>query len=307
MRYTAQAMAILGIDIGGTQIKAGLVTAEGQVLESRRTDTPATIDEFARSIRQISAGLAERCEGAGIGCKGRLQPGTTRVEALPGTLHYLEGQELASFLPAGLAVVADNDACMALAGEIAWGAARGRRNALMLTLGTGVGGGILADGRILRGAAGIAGHLGHYTAVTEGALCICGNRGCLETIFSARAIESAASAMIHRGVATKIPSNPTCEQVFEAAAEGDLPAQRILNEATAVLAGAIAGLIFIFDPEIIILGGQIAAAGGPLFTPVRRDVWQRTEPYLRRQIPIVGSELKGDTGVAGAAALFLSR
>jgi glucokinase len=137
-------MAILGVDIGGTQIKAGLVSATGEILRQGRIATPATLAEFTREfpalVRSLGAG---DLEGVGIGCKGVIHPMSTRVEVLPGTVHYLEGEHLRDFLPHAPVVVADNDARVALAGEMAWGAARGRRDVLMLTLGTGVGGGIV--------------------------------------------------------------------------------------------------------------------------------------------------------------------
>lgn len=307
MRYTAHSMAILGIDIGGTQIKAGLVTCEGNVLEVRRIPSPATIGDFRRDFPLLLAPLLkEPLDGAGVGCKGIIHPQTAHVLNLPGTMNYLEGEVLGQYLPAGTRIAADNDARVALAGEIAWGAAKGRRNAIMLTLGTGVGGGVLAEGRIVRGADSFAGHLGHYTVHPDGPLCICGNRGCLETYFSARAMESAAAAMHHRGVPTRIPLQPTCQQVFDAAAQGDTPASLIVGEAIAKLAAALAGMILMLDPEVVILGGQIASAGEQLFVPLRQQVYERTRPFLRKETPIVLAQLVDSSGVAGAAALLVA-
>jgi glucokinase len=300
-------MAILGIDIGGTQIKAGLVSSDGSVLEVRRIPSPATIAQFRREFPKLLAPLRmDSIDGAGIGCKGIIQSETAHVLNLPGTMNYLEGEILGRYLPAGTKIAADNDARVALAGEIAWGAAKGRRNAIMLTLGTGVGGGVLAEGRIVRGSNAVAGHLGHYTVRPDGPLCICGNRGCLETYFSARAIESAAAAMHHRGIATRIPPNAACQDVFDAAAQGDAPAMLIVSEAIAHLAAAIAGMLFMLDPEVVILGGQITSAGDQLFVPLRKQVWERTLPFLRKQTPIVLAELVDSSGVAGAAALLLA-
>jgi glucokinase len=249
----------------------------------------------------------------GFACKGIINPQTSRVEVLPGTLHYLEGQFLAEIvapvLPAGTAIAADNDARVALAGEIAWGAARGARNALMLTLGTGVGGGVLADGRILRGATGAAGHIGHLTVDPDGVLCICGNRGCLETVFSARTIESEAFAAIHRGTDSRLAGHgsnpPSCAEVFDLARKGDAVASDIIQKATKVLGAAVAGLAFVFDPEIIIFGGQISEAGDILLGALRAEIGWRTRPFLRRDIPVVPSQLVDPSGVIGAAALAL--
>jgi glucokinase len=211
--------------------------------------------------------------------QGIINSETTRVEVLPGTLHYLEGHLLSDLVGGSALVRADNDARAALAGEMAWGAARGRTNAVMLTLGTGVGGGILADGRLLRGSAGVAGHLGHLTVDPEGPVCICGNRGCLETVFSARAIEADAIAAVLRGCESSLtatfgadPRAITCEAVFAAASAGDDVARRICDRAIKYLAGAIAGIFGALDPEVVILGGQIAAAGPVLFEPLQEQV-----------------------------------
>src|SRR5579875_2089061 len=153
-------MVVLGIDIGAGNIKAGMVDEAGAILAARTIATPPDLD-------------------------------STRIETLGGGLHYLEGLRLSDLIgmPRDVPVFADNAARVALAGEMVWGAARGRQNVLMLTLGMGVGGAVLADGRILRGHCGVGGNLGHITVEPDGAPCICGNRGCLETVFSARAIE----------------------------------------------------------------------------------------------------------------------
>jgi glucokinase len=228
-------------------------------------------------------------------------------------VHYLEGELLseivAPVLPAGIPITADNDARVALAGEVAWGVARECKDAVMLTLGTGVGGGILANGRILRGASGAAGHIGHLTMDPDGPLCICGNRGCLETLFSARTIESEAFAVIHRGVESRLSACqskvPTCAEVFALAAQGDAMARDIVDRATYVLGAALAGLAHVLDPEMIILGGQISAAGDALLEPLRKDVGWRARCLLRRDVPVVRSKLVDPSGVIGAAALAL--
>lgn len=305
---------LLGVDIGGTSVKAALVDSQGSIQAARSAPTPRTLDEFRVTLGRLIGDLGASglsLHGVGIGCKGIIDPLTTRVEVLPGTVHYLEGQVLASLtgrhLAPGVPVAADNDARAAMAGEVTWGAARGRRNAIMLTLGTGVGGAVVVDGNILRGSSGVAGHVGHYTIDPAGPQCICGNRGCVETFFSASAIESEAFAAVHRGVPTALArsTTPSCADVFAAAAGGDTIACEIVRRATVALGAAIAGLVFIFDPELVILAGQISTAGDALFAPVRKDVAERTQPFFRREIPIVHSELGDRAGVIGAAALAL--
>lgn len=304
---------VLGIDIGGTRIKAGLVAPDGSVVRSTAAPSPGDLAEFRVCLRSLLTGFDAR--QAAAGCKGIVHPVTTRIEVLPGTMRYLEGQSLADLvreaLPCVERVEADNDARVALAGEIAWGAARGRSDVVMLTLGTGVGGGVLSGGRILRGAAGVAGHLGHLTVEPDGALCICGNRGCLETVFSSKTIEAKAFELIHRGCDSALteqfrgrPSAVTCEDVFDAAAKGDSAARRIVGQAVEKLGAALAGLVLVFDPEIIILGGQIASAGEALFAPVQKEVSERSFGMLRREVPVVRQQAEGGSGVAGAAALI---
>lgn len=300
-------MPVLGIDIGGTGIKAGLVSRDGALLKSTRLNTPHSAPDFADAMRMVWDQMGHPdVEGIGMGCKGIIHPHTTRVEVLPGTMHYLEGHVLRDYFPSASTVVADNDARAALAGELAWGAAKGRQDAIMLTLGTGVGGGILSGGRIVRGSHGVAGHLGHYTLDPLGPFCICGNYGCLETYFSAKAIESEAQSLIHRG-AVDWPSAPTCEQVFQRAGEGDLSAGWIVARAIRHLGAALAGLVFALDPEIVIVGGQIASAGDSLLVPLQQDLRTRTSPFLRRDVPVVRSMLAEGTGALGAAALVLER
>lgn len=311
-------MTYLGVDIGGTRIKAGLVGEAGQILARKIVDTPTNLDAFKAAfvgvVRDVAAGGAAAPIGAGVGCKGIVNPATTEVEVLPGTFNFLEGVRLSSLIGSALGrnlpVSADNDARVALSGEITWGAARGRKNVVMLTLGTGVGGAVLAEGKILRGVRGVAGHLGHISIDPEGAVCFCGNRGCVETFFSARAIEAEAMHHVHRGCESALTENfagradaLTCQAVFEIAGQGDDVARRIRDRATAKLAAVIASLLNIFDPEVVILGGQISEAGASLFEPLQREVTLRTRRLLGREVPLVPQGVADRSGIIGAASL----
>lgn len=299
---------LFAVDIGGTQVKAARVRQDGVILDLRKVPTPTSLSAFRELAAHLTAELGAQASAAGIGCKGRIDEATTRVDALPGTMHYLEGHTLSEIFPLPIPIKADNDARVALRGELRWGALQGFSDAIMLTLGTGVGGGVISGGHILRGATGLAGHLGHYTVDPAGATCICGNRGCLETIFSAKAIEAAAYSIVHRGVASSLLSNapqPTCAEVFEAAQSGDPAAREITDRAILALGGALAGLTYIFDPQIIVLGGQIAGAGDFLLAPLRDMVRHRTFAMLHRELPIVRTSLDDPSGVLGAAALAL--
>lgn len=304
---TTQQIA-LGVDIGGTRLKAARVDSSGRVHASGEIPTPRSIDPFraalAELIRNTAAG--EEIQGAGIACKGIIDPATTRIVRQPGVLSFIEGLTLRDLVRETLdvPVFADNDARVTLIGECVWGAARGLRDALLFTLGTGVGGAILSDGRILRGYSGIAGHLGHMTVEVDGPPCICGNRGCLEAVFSARVVEADAWSAIHRGLPFANPHTPpTCAEVFAAAEAGNATALWIVEKGVRKLGAAIAGLAHSLDPEAVIVGGQVAAAGDFLFEPLRREVWERTRQLLGREIPIVPTQVADPSGVIGAAAL----
>lgn len=311
-------MVVLGIDIGGSQVRAGMVDENGAILASRTIPTPNDLDALIPSLQDAIRWLLEATAipaGVGVGCKGVINPDSTRVETLRGSLHYLEGVRLAEIvgLPLDVPVFADNDARVAMAGEMVWGAARGLQNALMLTLGNGVGGAVLVNGHLLRGHSGVAGHLGHMTVEPDGALCGCGNRGCLETVFSARAIEAEAWSAVHRGCSSTLtrlfreqPQLASCRTVFQAAQEGDEVSALIVETAIHKLAAALAGLLHIFDPEVVILGGLVADAGADLMVPLQEEVWDRTRGLLGREVPLVEQEVADRSGIVGAAGLVMA-
>ncbi len=309
-------MIALGMDIGGTRIKAGLVEHTGRIVAQREVATPTSPEQFKQTVQAIISDLGvdeTRLAGVGVGCKGIINHQTTRIEVLPGLLRPLEGELLSELIPLKAPVRADNDAKVAMVGEMVWGAARGRRHAILLTLGTGVGGAIVVDGKLLRGAGGVAGHLGHTTVMTDGPMCICGNHGCLEALFSADAIEAEAYRVVHSGCVSILtdrfrdhPERVTCKDVFAAAAEGDAAAMTIRDRAIRHLGAAIAGLLHVLDPEVVILGGQIVEAGEALLEPLRREVHWRSAGLLRRKAPIVEQQVKDRSGITGAAALIFT-
>ncbi len=309
-------MLALGLDIGGTRIKAGLVNDSGKIVRQEAVETPIVPAEFRAAVGKLIEALGPEAPGvvgAGVACKGVVDYETTRINVLPGLLRPLEGEYLRDLIPIRGPVYADNDAKVAMVGEMVWGAARGKRDAIMLTLGTGVGGAVVANGRMVRGVAGVAGHLGHVTTMTDGPMCICGNHGCIESLFSADAIESEAFRVVHNGCVSSLtdefrdrPGEVTCKDVFEHAARGDKAARTIIDRAIRHLGAAIAGLLHVLDPEVVILGGQIVEAGDALLEPLRREVWWRSEGLLQRHVPIVVQQVKDRTGITGGAALVFS-
>lgn len=300
---------MLGVDIGATAIKAALVDSSGNLIESFHEPSPRT-PAFLRDFVQSALKRApSQVRGIGIGCRGVIDTATSRVNSLPGELNFLEGQLLADVINAAVPVLADNDARTALVAEVLWGAARGKRNVVMLTLGTGVGGAVLVDGAILRGHSGAAGHLGHMSLDPHGGLCICGNYGCVETRFSSRAIESDYLAHLHRAAPTTLSSGqtgqpPSTQLIFRAAAEGDESARCVIERALNSLTATVVSVLHIFDPEVLIIGGNIAEAGPQLLSPIRGEITRRTRILLGREVPIVFQSLIGYGGVTGAAGLI---
>ena len=299
----------MGVDIGGTAIKAGIVGVRGDLLESFHEPSPRTACALHDFVHSVLKCAKRPVRGIGIGCKGIIDAASSRVKSSPGDLHFLEGRLLSEIISAGdTPVCAENDARTALIAEVLWGAARGRRNVVMLTLGTGVGGAVLVDGAILRGAGGAAGHMGHVTSDPRGGLCICGNYGCLETQFSSRAIESDYSAHMHRAAPVTLSMGsagdpPDTEAIFRAAAGGDECARYVVDRALEYLGAALVSILHTFDPEILILGGNIAAAGPQLIAPIQDKIARRTKTLLGREVPIVFQKTIGYGGVAGAAGL----
>ncbi len=273
----------IGVDIGGTAIKAAIVGLRGDLLESFHEPSPRTVSALHDFVHSVLKRAKVPVRGIGIGCKGIIDAASSRVKSCPGDLCFLEGQLLSEVIAAGdLPVCAENDARM--------------------------GGAALVDGAIFHGAGGAAGHLGHVTLDPRGGLCICGSYGCLETHFSSRAIESDYWAHMHRAAPAKLSvgsdgRRPDAEAIFRAAANGDESACCVIDRALEYLAAAIVNFLHIFDPEIFILGGNIAAAGPQLIAPIRDKIAQRTKILLGREVPIVFQKTIGYGGVAGAAGL----
>jgi len=303
----------IGLDIGGTNLKGGLVDKNGQLQAALSEPTPRSLEKFKVLAESFIARLSKNISvnAVGIGCKGVVDHKTTVLVRSPGDLKHIEGNVLRDLLGpavANLPVYADNDARIALIAEWIWGAAKGCENVLMITLGTGVGGGLLMEGKIMRGAHGVAGHVGHMTIDPYGPVCICGNYGCLETVFSARSIEAEAFSAAHRrvnSVLTDRGESWECADVFKAAAESDEAAKWIIDRATFHLSAAVASLVHLVDPELIVLGGQIAEAGPQLLDPLRYELSRRTRFIVGRDVPIVSPRVPSHTGVIGAAGLAL--
>jgi glucokinase len=256
-------MTAIGIDLGGTQIKGVVVDEAGAVLrrELRATgDDGSAAKAFAHAVRALADDLG-RDLPLGISAPGLAARDGRSIASLPHRLHGLEGLDWTSFLERTQPVPVANDAHSALAGEAWLGAARGFRDAILLTLGTGVGGAILSDGRILRGHLGRAGHLGHTCLDLHGPPSIVGTPGALECLIGNYNIRERTGGRF-----------ATTYALLEAYRTGDEKACAIWSASIRALACAIASFVNILDPEAVILGGGIAQSGDALFTPLRAEL-----------------------------------
>jgi glucokinase len=305
----------IGVDVGGTKTAALRVSADGSVLARSVLSTPA--EDERGTVAAIVAAATEVLT-ADVGAVGIAAAGL--VEAPAGILRFAPNlawrelklvDEIGGSL--GLPTIAENDATSAAWAEVQFGAARGRRDALFVGVGTGIGGGIVSDGRLVRGAYGFAGEIGHIVVEPDGPLCGCGNHGCLEQVASGTAIRRqgrrAATRHPHSLIAELSEGDPervTGELVTDAAQQGDAAAMGILTEVGFRLGQGIAGLVNVLDPEIVVVGGGAADAGDLLLEPVRDAYRRHVEGrHHRPEVPIVPAELGNDAGAVGAAALAL--
>jgi glucokinase len=255
-------MNALGIDLGGTQIKAALVSDAGEVLrrETRPTQDAADSRAWAETIRALAGSLGGGLP-VGISAPGLAAADRRSIAHMPGRLAGLERLDWTTFLARERVVPVSNDAQASLAGEAWIGAASGLRDAVLLTLGTGVGGAILCDGRVLRGHIGRAGHLGHTCLDVDGAPSIAGMPGALETRIGNYNIRERTGGRFDSTLA-----------LIAASSAGDADAARVWRESVHALACAVASFVNILDPEAVIIGGGIAQAGDALFTPLRAEL-----------------------------------
>ncbi len=301
----------LGIDVGGTNIKAGLVDPAGNVLARREIDTQAErgcehvlarIVELARALMNDPA-AGGRVVALGIGVPGPLshkQGIVFHAPNLPGWVNVPIRSRLQEAL--NIPVCLENDANAAAYGEFFSGAGRDVDTMVMLTLGTGVGGGIILDGRLWRGSFDSAGEVGHMIVIPDGRACPCGQRGCLERYASAAAIgERWLEAKGGRGSAVGAPS--TAEDVQRAMEAGDADATRVWDEACRVLALGCVNLQHLVNPQLVVLAGGLINAGAALLEPVRRHFDELSWRIAPDRPAIELARLGGNAGLIGAASL----
>lgn len=307
--------AAIGVDIGGTKIAAGVVDAHGRVRDRRRRPTPGSGGaELVAAVAETVDGLAPSGTPVGVGFPGFIDL-TGTVRSAP-NLPAVVGEPLQSRLDArwGVTVTVVNDADAAAWGELARGAGRGLDELAMLTIGTGVGGGLIIAGQPVRGAHGAAGELGHIIIDEGGPPCGCGNRGCLEAHASGIAIARKARERVAAGAVD--PASPLAtaaelrgDVVTGAAADGDADAIAVVADAGFWLGVGIASLANALDPPIVVVGGGAAdGAGETLLAPARRACAERLLGTPAREPPPVRAGALGpEAGLIGAGLLAQRR
>lgn len=308
----------IGIDLGGTNIKAGLIDAGGGIIHRTSIETQGSggfqhvFDRIVALVHDVRgrAPAGRPVVAVGIGVPGPMSHERGFIHAapnLPGWVNIPLRDLLGKAV--GLRVSLENDANAAAFGEFVAGAGRDARHMVMLTLGTGVGGGVIVDGRMTRGHFDNAGEVGHMIVAPGGRACPCGQLGCLERYASASAIGERAAEAIQSGENSSVRSTLTqngaltAEDIARAATAGDKLAARIWHEACHTLAIACVNLQHILNPEQIVLAGGLINAGDQLLSTVRSEFAKLTWKIAPDQPTISLATLGGDAGIIGAAAL----
>jgi glucokinase len=316
---------IVGVDLGGTNIVVGVLPMDGgDVLASRSVATEATrgakfvvdrmvsmVNEAIEEVLAQHGGTRESFAGVGIGSPGPLDRVTGTVINTPnlGWRNFPLRDLIANGvdLPATL----DNDANCATYGEWWLGAGRSVDTLIGLTLGTGIGGGIVLNGEIFHGVSDAAGEIGHMTIEANGRKCKCGNYGCLEAYASGPAIALRAVEGIESGVESLLPTlvdgkldDITAATVYEAVVLGDPYANDVMRETAKLLGAGVGNIINILNPDMVVISGGVTRAGDHLFLPLRAEVRRRSFKVAQEACQIVSAQLHGLAGVIGAAAVF---
>ena len=316
---------IVGVDLGGTNIVAGAMPEDGSREIAIRTE-PTRADQGAESVvdriaRMIDTVIAETIAetgakrddfaGVGIGSPGPLdrERGIVIVTPNLGWRNFPLRDEVSNRV--GLRASLDNDANCATLGEWWCGAAKGARHVVGLTIGTGIGGGLILDGRLFHGASDVAGEIGHTTIDSTGRRCKCGNYGCLEAYASGPAIAERAREALAGGepsVLTQLVNDDltriTAQLVYDAAKKDDDVARQVVRETANFLGAGVANLLNIFNPDVVVIAGGVTQAGEPLFEPLRAEVRRRAFRPAVEACRILPGTLRGSAGVVGAVATF---
>jgi glucokinase len=310
-------MSVLAIDIGGTKLAAGIVDADGKMLERGEVPTLAheglepvlgRIVGLGRDLLARAAAQKVPVQRIGIGCAGPVDLEAGKVlnpPNLPGWSEVSLVRHIESAL--GLPAVLENDANAAALGEFRYGAGRGARSLVYFTVSTGIGGGIILDGKVWHGLKDAAGEVGHMTVCPDGPVCGCGNRGCLEAMASGPSIARRAREAVAAGRPTRLREYPklTSADVVRLAQTGDVVAREVWDEAVKYLGIGVAASITMLAPERVVLGGGVTKAGDFLFEPLRAEVRRRVRLVSVESVPILPAALGPNVGILGAGAVAI--
>ncbi|MFH0913893.1 MAG: ROK family protein [Chloroflexota bacterium] len=315
---------VLGIDLGGTKILTAVVNAGGKMISREHRITPAAkgpeavIQAILESARRAlaRAGIsASELAAVGVGAPGLSNPETGVLYTSP-NLPGWQDVPLRDIMERNLGKTTFiiNDANAAAVGELYFGAARGARNFVYITVSTGIGGGIVINGRIYTGSTGTAGELGHMVIDDNGPLCNCGNTGCWETLASGTALAREGKRLIEQGGKTALLDysggeieKVTAETIHKAALAGDEPAKGLIQRNAYYLGVGLANLVNIFNPELVVIGGGLSNMGDLLLLPAYEEAKRRAFRQSYQAARFTRAELGGNSGVIGAAAFALER
>jgi len=317
---------IVGVDLGGTNIAAGALSEDGRhhvamrsIATAAELGADAVADRIVDLIETVildtmaTAGVTRReFVGIGLGAPGPLdrERGVVIVAPNLGWRNFPLRDRVSE--RTGLPATLDNDANCATVGEWWQGAARGGRHVVGMTIGTGIGGGLILDGTLFHGASDVAGEIGHMTIELNGRHCKCGNYGCLEAYASGPAIATRArEVLVREETASQLPSlvdgrleTLTAETVYQAAHAGDAVANEIVRDTARYLGVGVANLLNIVNADVVVIAGGVTRAGDALFSPLRAEVRRRAFRPAVEATRIVPGELPGTAGVVGAVATF---
>ncbi|SHE44614.1 glucokinase [Marinitoga hydrogenitolerans DSM 16785] len=307
-------MYLIGVDLGGTEIKTGLVSKDKGIINKVAIPTEANLgaqkvaENIIKTIEIVAENNMDKIEGIGIGSPGSIDRDHGIVRYAPNLPFH--NFELSRIIIEKLKIptFVENDANAFALGEWYFGSAQGLKHFVALTLGTGIGGGVVSHGILITGKDGIGTELGHIIVDPDGPLCGCGSRGCIEAIASAR-----NTARWAKEFSAKIPENKIVEfagkvenieskHVFMALEHNDPVAKMVVDKITDALAKAIGNFVHIFNPEMIIIGGGMSKAGKSLLDPIIEKVNFYLMPSFRNSFKILLSSLVEDAGILGASA-----
>jgi glucokinase len=310
------------VDLGGTKIACAFAAADGRVLGEDKVPTlshegpDAVVGRIGALVNELAARVGQAPAALGLGIPGLadLESGVTKF--LPNLPTQWRGVAVREKLEpqVGCPVYLLNDVRMATLGELTFGHGRAVNTMVFFALGTGVGGGVVVDGKLRLGPMGAAGELGHQTIVPDGPLCGCGNRGCLETLASGPAIAAQGVWLMQCGRAPKLydlvegdASRVTPKEMAAAAANGDEAVRAALERVSEYIAIGVANMVVSLQPELAVLGGGVAEMGAPLFDAVRRAVRRRVGQLMAVEVRVEPSLLGDKAGMWGGVALAMRR